>query len=135
MADVACKGAALLCDVVWVSVRLLLELPVAVTRCAALDAGMWQPVAGGCTFYEGDVQHVRSRPLRHTFRLIFAAGVTQSTAAYCHSSHEVQRYVVARYDVRMALVDLDRPPKWFKKQSRDHMSAAAARAFAGTNGV
>ena len=68
MTDIACKGAALLCDVVWVSVRMLLAWPVAVARCAALDAGVWQPPAAGCTFYEGDVRHIRTRPLRHEFR-------------------------------------------------------------------
>jgi hypothetical protein len=35
----------------------------------------------------------------------------------------------------MALIDLDAAPKWFKKQSQDHMSADAARTFAKTDGV
>ena len=43
--------------------------------------------------------------------------------------------VAVRYHVRMALVDLDSTPQWFKKQSRDHMCADAARAFARTNGT
>lgn len=41
-----------------------------------------------------------------------------------------------RYPVRMALVQLDRPPAWFKRtQAGDHMTADEARAFAGTDGA
>ena len=69
--DVAYKGAALFCDAVITTTRLLLALPSAIARCAALDAGLWQPPANrGCTFYEGDVQHVRCKPLRHKFRSV-----------------------------------------------------------------
>ena len=39
-----------------------------------------------------------------------------------------------RYPVRMALIDLDNVPSWFSKQAGDHMTAAQARAFAGTDG-
>ena len=35
----------------------------------------------------------------------------------------------------MALVDLDKPPRWFEAQGKDHMSADAARTFATTDGV
>ena len=40
-----------------------------------------------------------------------------------------------RYPVRMALVNLDDAPAWFTGQARDHMSAADARAMAGTDGA
>ena len=43
--------------------------------------------------------------------------------------------VAVRYPVRMALVSLDLAPQWFARQSRDHMSADAARAFAKTDGM
>ena len=67
--DVAFKGASLVRDAAWVTITLLLALPAAIVRCAALDAGLWRPDAhGGCTFYEGDVQHARSKPLRNKFR-------------------------------------------------------------------
>ena len=40
-----------------------------------------------------------------------------------------------RYPVRVALLDLDAPPRWFQReQARDHLTAAEARAFAGTDG-
>jgi len=69
--DVAYKGAALFCDAVSTTIRLLLALPSAIARCAALDAGLWRPpVDRGCTFYEGDVQHTRSKPLRNNFRSV-----------------------------------------------------------------
>ena len=35
----------------------------------------------------------------------------------------------------MAVISLDSLPRWFLKQSGDHMSADAARAFANTDGV
>lgn len=41
-----------------------------------------------------------------------------------------------RYAVRVALVDLDAPPKWFvRHQAADHLTADEARAFAGTDGA
>jgi hypothetical protein len=37
--------------------------------------------------------------------------------------------------VRMALVNLDHPPTWFKReQAFDHMTAEQARTYAGTDG-
>lgn len=42
---------------------------------------------------------------------------------------------LCRYSVRMALIDLQQPPQWFKKhQAADHMTAAEAQRFAGTDG-
>ena len=43
--------------------------------------------------------------------------------------------MACRYDVRMAVVDLDRPPAWWHRQASDHMTAPEARALAGTNGA
>jgi hypothetical protein len=43
--------------------------------------------------------------------------------------------VLARYPVRMVVVDLQDPPPWFSTgQASDHMSLQEARAFAGTDG-
>ncbi|KAK9813210.1 hypothetical protein WJX72_010648 [[Myrmecia] bisecta] len=39
-----------------------------------------------------------------------------------------------RYNVRMAVVDLDDSPRWWQQQARYHMTAAQAREFAGTKG-
>lgn len=59
------------------------------------------------TFYEGNVVHIRRAPRVNKFR----------------------------YAVRMAVLDLDRPPAWFaRSQAADHMTADQARAFAGTDG-
>ena len=60
----------------------------------------------GCVFYECVLHHKRLRPARHEFE----------------------------YRVRMALVDLDAPPRWFSKMqsgSKAHLSAAGAREAAG----
>lgn len=41
-----------------------------------------------------------------------------------------------RYAVRMAVLDLERPPRWFQDgQAKDHMTADEARAFASTQGA
>ena len=70
-----------------------------------------------CWWVEGRVTHVRRKPVRHAFG----------------------------YDVRLALIDLDAPPRWFveqqqkqKKQKKQgehpYLSAGEARAFSGTSG-
>ena len=35
----------------------------------------------------------------------------------------------------MAVVDLDAPPHWWPQQAAEHLSADAARHFAGTDGA
>ena len=60
----------------------------------------------GCVFYECALHHRRLRPARHDFE----------------------------YRVRMALVDLDAPPRWFSElqdKKKAHLSAAEAREAAG----
>jgi hypothetical protein len=43
--------------------------------------------------------------------------------------------VYPRYAVRMVLLDLSQPPPWFvQQQAHDHLTLAAAQAFAGTDG-
>jgi len=64
------------------------------------------PGAAGCVFFEGEVAHTRRRPVRNAFR----------------------------YPVRMAVVDLDDPPAWWRRTAKDHLSADEARAFGGTAG-
>ena len=41
---------------------------------------------------------------------------------------------MGRYPVRMAVLDLDKPPAWWHEQAADHMTAAEARAYTGTDG-
>ena len=50
-------------------------------------------------------------------------------------NHPHQCYL-DRYPVRVAVIDLDRPPPWFisSGQATDHMDADKARRFAGTQG-
>lgn len=62
----------------------------------------------GCVFYECVLHHARLRPARHEFE----------------------------YRVRMALLDLDAPPRWFSDKTasgdgKAHLSAAEARRAAG----
>eukprot|EP01025_Chloroclados_australasicus_P002819 TRINITY_DN10644_c0_g1_i1.p1 TRINITY_DN10644_c0_g1~~TRINITY_DN10644_c0_g1_i1.p1 ORF type:complete len:286 (+),score=16.48 TRINITY_DN10644_c0_g1_i1:70-927(+) len=57
-------------------------------------------------FYEGVVFHSRRKPVENRFE----------------------------YEVRMAVINLDDPPTWFKNQSKDHFSADEARQMTGTAG-
>ena len=50
-------------------------------------------------------------------------------------SSSVAAEYICRYEVRMALVDLDSPPIWWQQQAKEHMAASEARAFAGTDGA
>ncbi|PNH03649.1 hypothetical protein TSOC_010276 [Tetrabaena socialis] len=58
------------------------------------------------TFYEGHTLHIRRAPKYNKFR----------------------------YAVRVAVVDLEAPPAWFKAQAADHLTPGEARKFAGTEG-
>lgn len=41
----------------------------------------------------------------------------------------------SRYSVRVALINLDGPPEWFRLQAPAHLTAQEAREFAGTTGA
>ena len=51
------------------------------------------------------------------------------------SQHMSSSIMACRYNVRMAVVNLDRPPAWWHKQAKDHMTAPEARALAGSDGA
>ena len=133
----AAQAASLLLAFYVSFVRLLLDLPVALASTSARTAAATllssRPVSAatsaaararakvpprlsnllpapkkkevpGCVFYECSLHHRRLRPARHEFE----------------------------YRVRMALVDLDAPPRWFLKMKKTpHLSAAEAREAAG----
>lgn len=61
---------------------------------------------GSARFYEGVVKHLRKQPKEHRFS----------------------------YQVRMAVVDLDNAPSWWKRSKNENMTAAEARRLAGTAG-
>jgi DUF1365 family protein len=115
MIDVAFKGASLLWTQATCALAVLFALPLCAAR-AALDSFGWRggddaanaADSNGVLFYEGRVTHARKRPVANAFE----------------------------YDVRAAVISLDAPPAWFARsgQANDHMTAAAARAFAGTDG-
>ena len=42
--------------------------------------------------------------------------------------------MTCRYEVRMAVIDLDDSPPWFAAQAQGHLTADAAREMAGTSG-
>ena len=66
--DLVFKGISLLCCILRAAFRVILALPFALLRCAAIDCGIkWPEPAGTCSFYEGTVQHSRSKPTRHQF--------------------------------------------------------------------
>lgn len=59
-----------------------------------------------CTFYEGEVTHVRRRPVQNSFK----------------------------YRVRMAVINLDDSPGWFRSDAGHYLSAAQAREMTGLKG-
>ncbi len=42
--------------------------------------------------------------------------------------------MTCRYEVRMAVIDLDDSPPWFATQAQGHLTADAAREMADTSG-
>jgi DUF1365 family protein len=88
--------------------RVAAHLPFALAG-IAWRAATGRPAAEGpgrAVFYVGTVAHARRRPKAHSFS----------------------------YPVRMAVVDLDAPPDWWRRGPSDSMTAAEARAAAGTAG-
>ena len=71
-AVLACQALALLWDVLVAAVRVAADLPVALFRCAVVTFGGGGSAAGedsgSCAFYEGTVEHVRTRPVHHAFK-------------------------------------------------------------------
>ncbi|CAL8469053.1 g8594 [Coccomyxa elongata] len=107
---IAAQGVSLLLFFIRTSITAVLYLPYAILKCLTSQkapATQEQDGDGSCVFYEGTVYHVRRKPIHNAFR----------------------------YPVRIAVVDLDKPPKWWHKQAADHMTANEARAFAGTDGA
>lgn len=100
----------LLCCIVWHGAVMLACLPIFVLRSTMRHALHHNhhhvPREEGVTFFEGHVMHIRRAPVLNKFT----------------------------YPVRICMISLDRPPSWFKQQSRDHLSANEARTFAGTRG-
>lgn len=69
--DIFFKAAALLCNIAWAVAHALLALPFALLRCTAVDLNLWQPRPdGSCEFFEGSVQHTRSKPVKHQFTCV-----------------------------------------------------------------
>lgn len=109
------QAASLLATFIYASVRVLLYLPYALivilVREAAHWIGLWRipprELTRGAQFYEGIVMHSRRRPKENSFT----------------------------YPVRIALVDLDHPPPWWREGEGDTMSAGVARRLAGTPGA
>lgn len=110
-AQLACQAIALLLGIAWNILRMVLELPYWLLKNALLALRGGAPGAerrrsrakGRCWFYEGMVTHARRAPATNKFA----------------------------YPVRMAVVDLDDPPAWWAAQAHDHLTANAARRFAG----
>jgi DUF1365 family protein len=101
---VLAQAIDLLCCIAWHGSVMLALLPYYLIRAVFYPE---QPCENGqASFYEGHVMHVRRAPVHNTFR----------------------------YPVRVVVISLDDPPKWFKHQAKYHLSASEARAFAGTRG-
>ncbi|KAL4448927.1 hypothetical protein ABPG77_007644 [Micractinium sp. CCAP 211/92] len=85
-----------------------LYLPIALVSAALrmLLPGCDGRCDGHARFYEGTVMHSRKQPKEHRFT----------------------------YQVRMAVVDLDIAPSWWRRTKTDNMTAAEARRLAGTAG-
>ncbi|KAK9801897.1 hypothetical protein WJX73_009084 [Symbiochloris irregularis] len=87
------------------SVRLLVSLPAVLLH--TLFRHSPQAKAGQCTFYDGDVYHVRRLPTYNSFR----------------------------YPVRLALINLDDVPGWWSSCQHEHLTAKEARQAASTEGT
>lgn len=99
------QGLALLWTFGWAVFRTLLHLPMLLLNNVLRSEPLDNPKS--CRFYEGQVVHRRKAPKEHSFR----------------------------YPVRVALVNLDCPPKWWGECADEHITAAEARKMAGTNGT
>lgn len=102
------QAFALVCEILFWTLRSVLAFPIFLCRNAIRDH-CCKPVLQhhpGAQFYVGQVLHTRRKPVANSFR----------------------------YNVRVAVIDLDNPPPWFSKQAADHMSAQQARDFAQTSG-
>lgn len=106
----AAQAGALLATFFLALARAALYLPYALAVISGRAALGWlgapPPAPAGAIFYRGLVAHRRRRPREHAFT----------------------------YPVRMALIDLDSPPPWHPPGAGDTLTAAAARAAAGTAG-
>lgn len=111
MLELLTLAVSLLWTLCYATVRCAVDVPIAAISCllhiaAARPARTPAGSKGVCVFYEGVVDHVRKQPVHHAFR----------------------------YNIRMAVVDLDDSPPWFDGQSQGHLTAKAARQLAGTSG-
>jgi len=84
--------------------QIVLDLPKSLLK--NLGALKITIPSGGVEFYEGVVTHSRRKPMKNSFK----------------------------YEVRVAIIDLDHPPRWFSNQADEHLSADSARLFANTSG-
>ena len=135
------QGGALVWFLCITIVRVLLSLPAAVLHSlwGSLQHSPQQQgshSSAGCVFYEGTVSHVRARPVYNAFQCASTNRPGASPALHMLASLLTAACsYLRRYPVRMAVIDLDRPPAWWPEQAGDHMTAAAARQFAGTDGA
>jgi hypothetical protein len=98
-----CDIASTFCSALVRSLVLAIRLLFQRTSNARLSGGGGVR-AGEFEFYEGKVWHERRKPVVHRFE----------------------------YNVRYALVNLDKPPSWF--DASHHMTACEARSIAATSG-
>jgi DUF1365 family protein len=106
--QLAAQGLSLLATFVIAIFRAIVYIPYALLHISvrAVCPSSWFSPPRGASFYRGVVLHSRRRPRKNAFT----------------------------YPVRMAVIDLDEPPRWFDVSSADLLTAAAARRLAGTSG-
>jgi len=101
---------ALIWNIIYFTTKSVAYIPYCVAYNvfrAILPNGYFEdPSPGSVRFYKAIVHHARTKPTFHAFR----------------------------YNVRMALINLNDPPSWWSQQDGDTMSAEEARNFAGTQG-
>ena len=134
------------------SAALSLPTTLLTIACRMLLPGCDGRCDGRARFYEGTVAHARKQPKAHSFTCAGGGGGGGGGAAGGHPRGPPDFCMPAclqhaptpllpllptapcSYQVRMAVVDLDNAPSWWKRGKNENMGAAEARLLAGTSG-
>ena len=141
------QAASLFFTLVSAVFKAIAYLPVALLTIAIRAVAHNHAADGRAVFYEGWVVHSRTTPAKNRFRRAPDRMTLRSEADAGERTLPPPRSLslfafrpppCLRYPVRMAVVDLDQPPSWWKQapavQAGEWLDAGDARRLAGTSG-